>query len=47
MIKADIEQYLKLSDKLETPAQELIAKLIEDEDKELPGNEEAEKYKDN
>lgn len=36
-----------LVDKLEGPAQETFAKMIEEEDRELPSHEEVEKNKEN
>lgn len=46
-LKADISRNMKLMDKLEGPSQEAFAKLLEEEDRELPAHEEVEKVKDN
>ena len=46
-MKADIKRNMGLVDKLEGPAQETFAKMIEEEDRELPSHEEVEKNKEN
>lgn len=46
-LKADIARHLKLDEKIEGSPLEAYNKLIEEEDRELPGSEEVEKFKDN